>query len=103
MHTTYAPVCLYSKGHILMVVVEMPEIGNQIQQAVSVIVIVVALLAMTPVIVGQVQNMNTSAWNFTGYEGSILFLGLVPFIWVASILGCAAYAMFSIAKGKGKG
>lgn len=80
----------------------MPEISTQIQNAISVIVVTVALLAMTPVIVDQVAAMNTTTWNFTGYQGAILFLGLVPFIWVASILATAAYAMFRIAKGGGK-
>ena len=80
----------------------MPEISTQIQNAIAVIVVTVALLAMTPVVVEQVQNMNTSGWNFTGYAGAILFLGLVPFIWGASILACSAYSMFRIAKGGGK-
>ncbi len=77
----------------------MPNIGGKIEQAIAVIVVTVALLAMTPVVVDQVQNMNTTGWNFTGYQGAIQFLGLVPFIWVSAILATASYAMFRIAKG----
>jgi len=79
----------------------MVDISDSIQQAIAVIVITVALLAMTPTIVEQVQGMNTSAWNFTGYQGAIQFLGLIPFIWIAAIVGTAAYTMFRIAKGSG--
>jgi len=77
----------------------MPEIGATIQKAVAIIVITIALLAMTPTIVDTVQNMNTSGWNFTGYAGAIQFLGLVPFIWVASILTACALGMFAIYRG----
>ena len=155
----------------------MPKIGTTIQQAVAVIVITIALLAMTPTVVDTVQGMkttdrvitgeflgdadnattlfyfdykpitsgsetiyqnttevsnyvyytssyiiginftsppnslngnitadytDTSGWHFTGYQGAILFLGLVPFIWVASILTACALGMFAIYKG-GKG
>jgi len=76
-----------------------PKIGSTIQSAVAVIVITIALLAMTPTIVDTIQNMDTSGWNFTGYAGAVQFLGLVPFIWVASILTACALGMFAIYKG----
>lgn len=80
----------------------MPAIGATIKEAIAVIVITIALLAMTPTVVDTVQDMNTTGWSFTGYQGAIQFLGLVPFIWVASILTACALGMFSIYKG-GKG
>lgn len=66
--------------------------------AVGIVVIVITLLAMTPTVVDQVQNLDTSSWNFTGYEGAIALLGLVPFIWIASILIAAIVGMFALAK-----
>jgi len=62
------------------------NISDKIIGAISIVVVTITLLALTPTVVDQVQGMNTSAWNFTGYEGAIALLGLVPFIWVASIL-----------------
>lgn len=75
-------------------------VGSQIEKALGVIVVTIALLAMTPVVVEFVQDMNTTGWTFTGHDAAIQFLGLVPFIWVASILTTAAVGMFAIAKGK---
>jgi len=61
------------------------------------------LLAMTPTVVSTVQDMNTSAWNFTGYQGAIQFLGLIPFLWVAGILTACSVGMFAIYKAGTKG
>lgn len=54
--------------------------------AISIVIITIVLLAMTPTVVNQVVNMNTSNWTFTGADGALALLGLVPFVWVASIL-----------------
>lgn len=74
------------------------ELQEKIVGAVSIVIIVVCLLALTPTIVDQVQDMNTTGWTFTGAEGAIALLGLVPFIWVAMILIAAAVGMFELAK-----
>jgi len=74
------------------------EVKDKIVGAVSIVIIVVTLLALTPTIVDQVQAMNTTGWTFTGHEGAIALLGLVPFIWVAMILVAAAVGMFQLAK-----
>jgi len=76
----------------------MPDISAKIIGAIGIVVITVTLLALTPTIVDQVQSMNTSNWTFTGAEGAKMLLGLVPFIWVASILVCASVGMFALAK-----
>ena len=77
----------------------MVEIANSIQAAIAVVVVTIVLLYMTSPIVAAVDSINTTAWDFTEYEGAIAILGLVPFLWVAAILGFAAYAMFRIAGG----
>lgn len=78
----------------------MVAISGKIIGAISIVVIVITLLALTPTVVSQVQDMDTSGWNFTGYQGAEALLGLVPFIWVASILVAAAVGMFALAKSK---
>jgi len=71
-------------------------------------IITVVLLSMTPTVVEQVTTQLLGAedplteWNFTGAEGAKSLLGLVPFIWVASVLVCAAVGMFAIAKERPK-
>ena len=75
------------------------EISDSIQKAIAVVVVTIVLLYMTSPIVDAVSAINTTAWDFTGYQGAIAILGLVPFLWVAAILGFSAYAMFRIASG----
>jgi len=79
------------------------EVSGSIKGAVAIVVITVVLLAMTPTVVDQVQGLDTTSWNFTGYEGATALIGLVPFLWVAGILAGAAVGMFQLYKtGKGK-
>jgi len=87
----------------------MVQISGSIKGAVAIVVVTVVLLAMTPTVIDQVQSLNTSTWTFTGYEGAIALIGLVPFLWVAGILAGAkgnflpyAVGMFTLYKG-GKG
>lgn len=75
------------------------EISASISKAIAVVVITLVLLVMTDPIVDQVDAVNTTNWSFTGHEGAEVMLGLIPFIWIASVLGSASYAMFRIVKG----
>jgi len=75
------------------------NVGAFVVGAVSIVVVVIVLLSMTPTVVDQVQNLNTTGWTFTGHEGAEALIGLVPFVWIASILVAAAVGMFGLAKG----
>jgi len=68
--------------------------------AIGIVVIMIVLLAMTPVVIEQVEASIADAddWNFTGASGAESILGLVPFVWIASILIAGAVGMFSLAK-----
>lgn len=81
------------------------DIQNKIIGAIGIVVVVIVLLAMTPVVIDQVEATisgsgasNASIWNFTGASGAESILGLVPFVWIASILIAAAVGMFALAK-----
>ena len=74
------------------------KLSEKIMGAVAIVVITILLLGLTPTIVDQVQGMNTTGWNFTGHEGAIALLGLVPFCWVAGVLIMSAVGMFQLAK-----
>jgi hypothetical protein len=41
---------------------------------------------LTPIIVEQVQNTNTSAWTFTGYEGAKTLFLLLPFVFIVGMI-----------------
>lgn len=68
--------------------------------AIGIVVIMIVLLAMTPVVIEQVEASIADAddWNFTGASGAESILGLVPFVWIASILIAGAVGMFALAK-----
>jgi hypothetical protein len=81
------------------------DISKKIIGAIGIVVIVIVLLSMTSVVIDQVMAImygedaaNASIWNFTGHTGAESMLGLVPFVWIASILIAAAVGMFAIAK-----
>jgi len=76
----------------------MPDVSAKIQGAIGIVVITLALLSLTPVVVDAVQDMNTTGWTFAGHEGAEAMLGLVPFVWVASILLGAVVGMIYLSK-----
>lgn len=41
---------------------------------------------LVPMIVDQVQSVNTTAWTFTGYAGAKTLLGLIPFVFICGII-----------------
>ncbi len=74
------------------------KVAEKIVGAVGIVVLTIVLLYMTPVVVDAVQSINTTGWNFTGYQGAIALMGLVPFVWVAGVLISACVGMFMLAK-----
>jgi len=62
------------------------EITARIKGAVGLIVVLILYLGLVPTVVDQTQNVNTTGWSFTGYAGAIILLGVIPFIFIASIL-----------------
>lgn len=74
------------------------KMTDKIVGAVGIVVVTITLLYLTPVIVDAVQDINTTGWNFTGYQGAIAILGLIPFIWIAGVLISCSVGMFALAK-----
>jgi len=82
------------------------EVKDKIVGAIAIVIVTIVLLSMTSVIVDQVSAVmygedasNATLWNFTGASGAQSILGLVPFVYIASILIAAAVGMFALAKG----
>jgi hypothetical protein len=78
----------------------MKKMETKIIGAIAIVVVVIVLLSMTPIVIEQVEDATADAsdWNFTGASGAESILGLVPFVWIASILIAAAVGMFALAK-----
>jgi hypothetical protein len=43
-------------------------------------------IILVPIIVDQVQSINTTLWNFTGHQGAVTMLNLLPFIFIIGIV-----------------
>ncbi len=43
-------------------------------------------IILIPIVVDQVQSVNTSAWSFTGYQGAKTLFLLLPFIFIVGIV-----------------
>jgi len=84
------------------------EVETKVIGAIGIVVVVIVLLSMTGIIIEQVEAALpqgnyagapvNDTWNFTGASGAESILGLVPFVWIASILVAAAVGMFALAK-----
>lgn len=82
------------------------EVQSKVVGAIGIVIVTIVLLSMTSVVIDQVMAVmygegaaNASLWNFTGASGAESILGLVPFVYIASILIAAAVGMFALAKG----
>lgn len=76
------------------------DVSKKIVGAIGIVIVVIVLLSMTSVVVEQVETAlaDSANWNFTGAAGAESILGLVPFVWIASILIAAAVGMFALSK-----
>jgi hypothetical protein len=41
---------------------------------------------LVPIVVNQVESVNTTSWNFTGYQGALTLFHLLPFIFIVGIV-----------------
>lgn len=84
------------------------NVGSKVISMISIIAVTIVALACTPTVVEQVTlrlleaEAAATEWNFTGAEGAKALLGLVPFIWIASILVMCAVGMFAVARSDGE-
>lgn len=67
---------------------------------ISAVIILIAGLACTPIVVDQVQGMNTTDWSFTGYSGAIALKDLIPFVWIGALVTGVVVLILGKATGK---
>ena len=85
------------------------DVSRSIIGAIGIVIITIVLLSLTVTVVSTVQHeiwvgsagasAGKTPWNFTGYSGASAILGLIPFVWIAGILICAAVGMLLLFKG----
>jgi len=76
-------------------------IAAKISGMMGAIIILIAGIYMTPIIAHEVDYVifqNASDWNFTGASGASALMGLIPFVWVASLVILVVAILFAIAK-----
>lgn len=80
------------------------KVDNAMTAGIALIIIMIAMLAMTPIIIDQIETATADAadWNFTGANGAESLLGLVPFVWIAGIVLLAVVGCFLIARSLGQ-
>lgn len=61
-------------------------VSSIVGAVVGLVIAVVVIVAVIPTIVDTIQDTNTTGWSFTGYEGAISLLELIPFIVIAGAL-----------------
>ena len=80
------------------------KVDNALTAGIALIIIMIAMLAMTPIIIEQIETATATAdtWNFTGADGAESLMGLVPFVWIAGIVLLAVVGCFLIARSLGQ-
>lgn len=81
----------------------MVDVTKPIMLGIGLIVVMIAMIGMTPTVINQVETLTAAAdtWNFTGHEGAEALAGLIPFGWIAGIAVFGIVGAFQLAKGFG--
>lgn len=62
------------------------EVKSKAIAIVGLIISLMIMLVCLPIIVDQIQGLNTSSWSFTGHQGAVVLLQLLPFIFIAGMV-----------------
>ncbi|MEM5854298.1 MAG: hypothetical protein QW228_08080 [Candidatus Aenigmatarchaeota archaeon] len=60
--------------------------GDPAYKLVGMFAMMIVALCLVPMITDQIQNVDTSCWNFTGALPAKTMLGLIPFIFIIGII-----------------
>ena len=59
---------------------------GKINEWILVTVMLMMGVILVPIVVSQVQTIDTASWNFTGYAAAKTMLGLIPFVFIVGIV-----------------
>jgi len=60
--------------------------GNQASKWIVMVISLILGVILVPIVVDQVQNVNTTDWSFTGHSGAKTLFLLLPFIFIVGIV-----------------
>jgi len=60
--------------------------GNKSSQWIILTITLILGVILVPIVVDQVQSVNTTGWSFTGYQGAETLFLLLPFIFIVGIV-----------------
>lgn len=61
-------------------------VKSKIVEILLMIVALIFIVSLTPTFVSTVQGLNTTTWNFTGYQAAATLIGLLPLIFIISVV-----------------
>jgi hypothetical protein len=59
---------------------------NPAQNWVLITAMLILAICLLPMVIDQVQSINTASWNFTGHQGASTLLNLLPFVFICGII-----------------
>lgn len=70
--------------------------GNIIKKVVFSIIALLLGIELGDVVVSTITDVNTTAWNFTGYQAVVAVVNLIPLMYYASVVVGAGMAFLYI-------
>lgn len=60
--------------------------GVNITRTMGLVIALIFSVVLLPTVVDTIGDVNTTGWNFTGVEGAIVLMNLIPFIFIAGLV-----------------
>jgi hypothetical protein len=64
----------------------MGSVKTKIVELLLLLIALIVIINLTPTFVSTVQNLNTAGWNFTGYAAAATLIGLLPLLFIVSVV-----------------
>lgn len=61
-------------------------VGTYAKKVIVAIVVLILGISLGPTVVSLVQDVNTTGWDFTGYEAAETIIDLIPLLYYAGVL-----------------
>lgn len=61
-------------------------VKTKIVELLLLLIALIVIINLTPTFVSTVQGLNTTGWNFTGYQAAATLIGLLPLLFIVSVV-----------------
>jgi len=62
------------------------SVKTKIVEIILLLIALIFIISLTPTFVSAVQDLNTTGWNFTGYQAAATLIGLLPLIFIIGVV-----------------